>query len=601
MMSRRTGPRRVGFGANLGANVVWLAAILALACLVAAPAADAWEGSQEVSTLEVVPGRVFYAPGESVVVHVEAPRGFTAPPGASVHLEIVRLTQVVARLTQAADDRTSWTFSWDPPEEPAGYGLAAWIESGGVKTAYGESALDVARRWTDQPRYGFLSEFDAWDEAKDREAFKLMRRLHLNGLQFYDWQYRHEELVPPTKEFTDSLGRGLTVDSIEGRIRLAREHGMAPMAYTAIYAASPAFYVDHKDWALRDANGKALDFGDGYLVLMNPSRGSPWRDHLLDQFRRTLERFDFQGIHVDQYGYPRVAYDHRGRTVVMAQAFRNFIDDAKRALSQEFDRNTITFNSVTNWPAAVMARSDYDFNYVEVWPPYVTYGDVEWIIREAYVNSGGKATVIAAYVEPEYEATVRLLNAVIFANGGTHIEMGEGDGMLADPYFPKFRRVSPSLWQAQVKAYDFIVRYKEWLYGPREVLDAHQLVQIDGTAPPQRPEAGRIHAVLTRLLDPGSAAEGAGGGKGIVLSLINFTSASTVEWTAYQPEPELLEEVRVAVTLEHAPKAVWGASPDGGSAAVTKLSHTTTSLPEGGFEVSFTVPRLHYWTVVVLE
>ena len=93
--------------------------------------------------------------------------------------------------------------------------------------------------------------------------------------------------------------------------------------------------------------------------------------------------------------------------------------------------------------------SEYDFNYVEVWPPYVSYGDIEWIIREAYANSRGKPTVIAAYVDPEQEATVRLLNAIIFANGGTHIEMGEGDGMLADPYFPKFRRVSPSLWQAR--------------------------------------------------------------------------------------------------------------------------------------------------------
>src|SRR5690606_4978785 len=156
--------------------------------------------------------------------------------------------------------------------------------------------------------------------------------------------------------------------------------------------------------ALRDANGKALDFSNGYLMLMNPSRGSGWHDHLLDQFRLTLERFDFQGIHVDQYGYPRVAYDHRGQTVVLAQAFRNFIDDAKTFLRPRFELNTTTFNSVTNWPAAVMAKSAYDFNYVEVWSPYDTYWDIEWIIREAYANSGGKPTVIAAYVQPEDEA-----------------------------------------------------------------------------------------------------------------------------------------------------------------------------------------------------
>lgn len=573
-----------------------------------------WEGAQAMLALPVVPERAFYTPGQSVVVRVEAPAGFSASPGAHVYLEIVHLTEVVARLSQPAGTGTSWAFSWEPPAEPAGYGLAAWIESDGIRVAYGESAFDVAHTWTDQPRYGFLSEFGAWDEAKEREAFALMNRLHLNGLQFYDWQYRHEQLVPPAEEFTDSLGRRLTVESIEGRIRLAREHGMAPMAYTAIYAASPAFYVDHKDWALRDANGKALDFGNGYLILMNPSRGSGWHDHLLDQFRRVLERFDFEGIHVDQYGYPRVAYDHRGQSVVLAQAFRNFIDDAKGLLSREFERSTITFNSVTNWPAAVMARSAYDFNYVEVWSPYDTYGDIERIIREAYANSGGKPTVIAAYVQPEYEATVRLLNAIIFANGGTHIEMGEGDGMLADPYFPKFRRVSPALWQAQVRAYDFIVRYKEWLYGPRETLDASALVRVGGVPVQERPEAGRVHAVLTRVAGADGQAgpdspEGQGNSPGsgarpdfrYVLSLINFTSASTVAWTAEQPEPALLGELSVTVKLEREPRAVWVASPDGDSAAAVKLSHGASPLPEGGFEVSFTVPRLHYWTVVVLE
>jgi len=581
------------------ASPLGVAAFAASGALGPAAGSGLGEGSNGMVQLEVVPDRAFYTPGQSVALRVEAPQGFSPELDARVYVEISHLTEIVARLSEPVGTGTSWTFWWQPPPEPAGYGLAAWIERGGLRVAYGESAFDVALRWTDQPRYGFLSEFGTWDEAREREVFARMNRLHLNGLQFYDWQYRHEQLVPPSEEFTDSLGRRLMVASIEGRIRLAREYGMAPMAYTAIYASSPSFYVDYKDWALRDAGGKPVDFGNGYLILMNPSRGFGWHDHLLDQFRRVLERFDFDGIHVDQYGYPQVAYDHRGQSVVVAQAFRDFIDDAKRLLSEEFDRNTITFNSETNWPAAVMARSRYDFNYVEVWSPYDTYGDIEWIIREAYVNSGGKPTVIAAYVAPEYEATVRLLNAVIFASGGTHIEMGEGDGMLADPYFPKFRKVSSSLWQAQVKAYDFIVRYKEWLHGPREMLSASALVRVGGEAVPDRPEPGKVHAVFARLLAAGDA-EGQEGAR-YVLSLINFTSAPTVAWTAQQPEPEVLEQVPVSITLRHKPRAVWVASPDGDSAAAVRLSHTATPLAEGGFEVSFTVPRLHYWTVVVLE
>ena len=33
-----------------------------------------------------------------------------------------------------------------------------------------------------------------------------MNRLHLNGVQFYDWQYRHEELVPPTRAVSRLIG-----------------------------------------------------------------------------------------------------------------------------------------------------------------------------------------------------------------------------------------------------------------------------------------------------------------------------------------------------------------------------------------------------------
>ena len=51
---------------------------------------------------------------------------------------------------------------------------------------------------------------------------------------------------------------------------------------------------------------------------------------------------------------------------------------------------------------------------------------------------GGKPVIIAAYIHPERADNVRLANAVIFASGGYHLELGEPDAMLADPYFPRF-------------------------------------------------------------------------------------------------------------------------------------------------------------------
>ena len=44
-------------------------------------------------------------------------------------------------------------------------------------------------------RYGFLSDFSSGDG--DRLDVEWMRDLHLNAVQFYDWMYRHDRLLPP--------------------------------------------------------------------------------------------------------------------------------------------------------------------------------------------------------------------------------------------------------------------------------------------------------------------------------------------------------------------------------------------------------------------
>lgn len=552
-------------------------------------------GTLASAGLEIEIEKSQYRPGEPVRITV-----FLAPDGGAgthsagafdtVAVDVYRLTNAAASLRQPAGGADSWTFDWTPPREPAGYGVrAALLAADGGVVASAESAFDVAHAWTDHPRYGFVTEFGTWDEEAALAEFRLMNRLHLNGLQFYDWMYRHESLIPSSESFVDSLGRKLNLASIEGKIRLARSHGMAPMAYTAIYAASPAFFERNKEWALYDDKGKPIPFADGYLYLMNPARGSHWHDHLLDEFERVLDRFDFEGIHIDQYGFPKVAHTKAGHTVILSTAFRDFINDAKAKLGARFERNSITFNSVTNWPAAVVGRSDYDFNYIEVWPPFTTYGDVELILRDAYQSSSGKPTVIAAYIDPEQEATARLLNALIAANGGTHIEMGEGDGMLADPYFPKFRRVSPELWRALVAHYDFIVRYKELLYEPRWYQGVRDRVQVGGARVAERPEAGKVHGVLHQSQATMRQ----------VLSLINFTSADSVEWRDPQVEPRTLRDVEVSIVVDAPPKAIWWASPD----APTLAPQPIEARVEHGdqLRVAFTIPVLAYWDVVVFE
>lgn len=534
--------------------------------------------------------RATYQPGSDV--HMELT--YQGLPGAepdTLTVEFIHLTHLVHRveLPIRAED-SPWNITWTPPAHPTGYGVRATLSQNGQVVATTESAFDVAASWLEQPRYGFLSEFGGQDLGSADAQFQSMNRLHLNGLQFYDWLYRHDQPVPPTDVFTDSLGRPLHIGTIEAKIELSRQYGMAPMAYVAIYAASPSFHAEHREWGLYDRSGTPIDFGDGYLYLMDPSRGSGWSAHLIGEFGKVLDRFDFEGVHIDQYGYPKIAYDVNGRTIVVGNAFRTFLDDTKAALVQSAPtRNAVTFNSVANWPAALVAQSAYDFNYIEVWPPYTTYGDLELIIRGAWESSGGKPTVIAAYVEQPHEPTVRLLDAVIFAHGATHIELGEGNGMLVDPYFPKFQAVGSDLWEALVKYYDFIVRYKEWLYGPRAPLAANERVLMGGEAAGPRPVPGQVHAIAYRSTTSART----------VLSLINLTATDTVEWKATQPEPSPIQEIEVTLTVDHDPAAVWVASPDADSLAAVQVPFATTRT-EDGFAVEFAAD-LHYWTVVVVE
>src|SRR5690606_29003145 len=83
-------------------------------------------------------------------------------------------------------------------------------------------ALDVLERWIQAPRYGFLSEFKPGRDNAD-ETMSWAAQYHVNGLQFYDWQYRHETLLPPSEPYVDVLGRELSLETVKRLIDAAHE------------------------------------------------------------------------------------------------------------------------------------------------------------------------------------------------------------------------------------------------------------------------------------------------------------------------------------------------------------------------------------------
>jgi dextranase len=540
---------------------------------------------QADSTLSIAPDKAFFRPGEPAAFSI------TATGGTRVEATITHLAETVDTLHAAVIEGKA-TLAWTPPPAaPRGYGVTArLLDDEGNTVATDSTAFDVLDTWTQAPRYGFLSQFEA---GRDNIAATMgwAARYHVNGLQFYDWQYRHETLLPPDENYADLLGRRMSLDTVLRLIDAAHARHIAAMPYTAIYGASVAFYREHPDWALFQRPDHPYEFGDNFLIIMDPSPGSPWAEHLLGEFARVLDETPFDGIHLDQYGAPKVGFNAGGERVDLAQAIPGFIDQTAHIVHERRgDQGAVIFNAVGNWPVETVAPADQDAVYIEVWEPYRDFMDLRRLIAGAEALGGGKPVILAAYIPPDRLPNVRLADAIIFASGGTHLELGEPGAMLADPYFPKFGLMDAETQAILRRYYDFLVRYEEVLaLDTSGAADRAQALTIAGIET-QKLRSKDIVAVIARQ---GLDFE--------TFSLINLMGIESGRWdTALSKGPDLLADLSVQIRADRPVARVWMASPDGDTLDAQPLA-LTTGTDDAGSTIAFTVPRLEYWTMIVVE
>jgi dextranase len=533
-------------------------------------------------TPTVVTQKAFYRPGELATFAI------SASAGTRVEGTVTHLTGTVATLNADLVDGAA-ILSWLPPAEaPRGYGLTVRLLDADRRIlATTSTAFDVLDNWLQAPRYGFLSEFGPGrDDAES--TLDWIAQKHVNGLQFYDWQYRHEILLPPETDYTDLLGRRLSMTTVEALIDAAHARNVAAMPYTAIYGASPAFFAQHPDWGLYQSEGVPYDFGSGLLNIMDPTPGSPWAIHLLDQFAQVLDHTAFDGIHLDQYGAPKVGQNAAGEHVDLAEVFPQFIDlSAAVVREKRGDQGAMIFNAVGNWPVETVAPSDQDVVYIEVWSPYRDFMDLHRLVVNAQVLGGNKPVIIAAYIHPNNAHNVRLADAVIFASGGTHLELGEQGAMLADPYFPKFGTLSPAMQATMQQYYDFLVRYEEVLgVGTTDATETRAAaLTIDGIEQAGLRSKNRV-GVFVR--------QGAGFE---TFSLVNFLGLAHGKWAETLlngPEPQT--DLAVTLAVERPVSGVWITSPDKKEIAPQMVGFSANEE-----SITIAVPRLDYWTMIVVE
>jgi len=525
--------------------------------------------------VDFYPSQGCYSPGEIVTLFIEVET--PTPKNLSLRIFIQHLAEQSIVLEHQCQIRSGFQtiqVDWEPPKTPAGYSARLSIDP----DIQASTAFDVLKSWTDFPRYGFLSDFSA-SRSDPVLTLKKLMPFHINGLQFYDWQYRHDQLLTPTEEYIDPLGRAMSLGIVRKLVDAAHKHGMAAMPYLAIYAASADFWRAHPDWALFDEAGKPIAFGENFLGLMDPSAGSSWSHHLLKEGANTLKGISFDGLHIDQYGDPKKAWNAEHESVDLPRAFADFIQSA----SDQHTDKTILFNAVGNWPIETLAESAVGFMYIEVWPPDLEYRRLAEIVVNAVRLSHGKAVVIAHYLPADRPANNLLADAVILACGGTRIELGEDARLLSDPYFPKHEELSEDLCSKLRSLADFAVRNGEWLR-PYTLSAAEKEAWSNGEL---NPKFISIDETILTLLRRQSNL--------LIIHMVNFSNLDPhQQWDVVHPAPTLRQNVEVKIEMQHSPSKVLWDCPE-------QIGPQNIPFEQADGILTIYIPQIHFAGLVVIH
>ena len=458
-----------------------------------------------------------------------------------------------------------------------------------------EGAFDVVADPRQVTRYGFLSDFSSDDGETADIAW--MRDLHINAVQFYDWMYRHDALLPPDTKFSDPMGRDMDLDVIRGKVSLCKAWGIRPIAYGAIYAATRETFEQHPQWGMYTMDGQPMTFAN-WLYYMNVSPDCGWTDHILKEYRKAMA-FGFSGIHMDTYGFPKRVWDSDGHPVELSSAFAKLIDRAAEIARLEDAYGGVIFNAVNNWPMEAVATTRQDAVYIEVWPPNDTYHDLYTLIREARLCSG-KQVVLAAYLKPFQgedvsgaERAFRFSWAAISASGGTQLVLGEQWGALQDSYYARYAKLRPDFLPVVQKYCDFLVRYADLMYND------------DGTDTSKTASGGINEDICFESENCRFSADGKADtvwtiiretGCRLTIHLVNL-KGNDERWNVAKREPEPAEKIRIHLRLDRPVDGFYCASADRDSLGAEKLPYAFRNTDQGRI-YSVDVPAVQYWTAI---
>lgn len=576
----------------------------------------------EVESLSTNASR--YSPGTDVTINADVvnPQAVTEDNEtltlSFTHDGVAVGTDETATVSLAPGQMENFALTWDPPDTNyQGYLVEATLtDVNGHVLDNAYTAVDVSSSWAKFPRYGFVTNFG--DNYLQTLITNRLDLYHLDGIQFYDWEWKAH--VPLAGTVSDPASSWVNIDgntnymhSIDTLISNVHADSAVAMSYNLIYGAWAGYGQDgsgvNYEWGLwyndnctDQANDSLPDppFATTNLYVFDPGN-TAWQDYLFGQEKDADEVYGFDGWQDDQFGPLGTTYTCGGTNVDPETEFDGFLTNSYNALG-----GNLVFNAVGQYGQEEIADNpDLTFLYTECWPAngQTTYDNLQTTIQNNNTwSDGSKATVLAAYPDQDYANDfsstdpgffntpgVLYEDAAIFASGGDHIELGDVDHMLDAPdYLNNNLYMSAQLQQAMVNYYNFLTAYED-LLRDGETLNSNTIDLPDGPSSSTNGSAGTVWTFASST-----------SGTDVLqfINLLNLTSTDWMDTDANQPAPTVRDnvEVKYYYTSSESPVSVYMASPDVDGGAAQSLSFTTGT-DSGGKYVEFTMPSLDYWNM----
>lgn len=561
-------------------------------------------------------------PGETGTILVDLYNTQSEVTGV-VSVKVMWLTREVASFEQAVT-LPQWSgqqlsFPWvTPGDDYRGYGIEVDLIVDGEVRDTRSSAMDVSSDWIRFPRYGFFCDYYPGDDAEGKA--RTLAKYHINALQFYDWKWTHDRLVPYAGAevadlYTQPDGRVQSFNTVKAKVAAAHSRNMAALSYALMYGDSGNDTAPEQVTWAAFTQPNSTDLADirthkvGYTIWVMDVSHPGWKSHIIGQFHDAMDKAGFDGIHLDNLGGSWSYPYNSAAGIDESVAFPAFIREARDSLRSVYPQARVAHNDVAGGYQAAIAGSDTDVYYTEVWTRD-TYQDIRENILSAKADAGDKAVVLAAYINrqswetmseptapplPTYinDASAKLMAACVFANGGFRVELGEDGEMLVNEYFPlRSPRMHDGLKRSMRDYYDFAVRYENFLFFNTlgNVVDGTDAMRLTSATHALTKEAtsDAIWAITKEWRD-----------EYLALNLINLNGVDT-QWRNPSPNPVPQKAIALMCHTRKKVQRILLASPDDGLGRATEIPFSE-GLDADGYYVTLTVPDLRFWDLLLLD